>query len=286
MLKRPLSSFVVGGVLALIFAVGIAAVLGALSVRLNYRHVIVDVFNVDDIARVEVNCQVALVVDAEDGAGRVDLGYLKESAEITFSVYNVGGDAAWGFRGTSNDDLFFGTRSGAAGGVGYPAEERAVVMVKSFLATGSPQGVAGCRSPGLVSPALRSKYRNLTANQGRAETEVPPQEWSKARPGLALVSSAGEAAPWVLGLIGFIAALATRSIRNRLWGRWQFGGVLGVISLLFGVWLAFSWEGLLVLGELLGVLLLLGAAGVHLGTGLRELWRQDLAKGALPPKSP
>lgn len=278
MLERPLSSFLAGAALLLVLVLGVAAALVAISVRQNYNHVVVDLFNVNDLARVTVNCRVALVVDAEGHSGRADLGYLPDDSVITFSVYNDAGGAAWGFRGSSDGEVFFRNQAGHAGGVGFPADEKAIVLSRSFLATGSSQGVEGCDPPGIVAPGLRRSYRQLPEAEGAQKGSEPPPAWKEARPGLGLISAMGAAAPAVMAVLGVISALLTPAIRNRLWGKWQVGGVIGSIALLFALWEKFGWEGLLVLGEMLGIVFLVATMSVQFGTGLRELWREDLSR--------
>lgn len=278
MLSRPLSSFLAGAALLLVLVLGVAAALVAISVRQNYNHVIVDLFNVNDLTRVTVNCRVALLVDAEDHSGHVDLGYLSGDSVITFSVYNDAGGAAWGFRGSSDGEVFFKNEAGHAGGVGLPADEKAVVLSRSFLATGSSQGVEGCDPPGIVAPRLRHSYRQLPEAREAPNGSEPPPAWKEARPGLGLISTLGAVAPPLMAVLGAIAALLTPAIRNRLWGKWQVGGVIGAVALLFTLWEKFGWEGLLVLGEMLGIVLLVATMSVQFGTGLRELWREDLSR--------
>jgi hypothetical protein len=277
-LKRPLFSFLIGSFLLLVLVLGGLAIVAALNVRQNYDHVVVEVFNVDDIVRVSVDCQVALVVKAEEGEGRVDLGYLEDDDEISFSVYNVTGGAAWGIRVLSDGNPILRRHRGNADAFGIRAAQRAIVEAKSISAAGSFHGTEGCDAPLNVAPALRHRYRDLATVEGSRSAGEPKKEWEEARSAFGAVLAAADLSPIVVALLGAVAALATPSIRGRLWGRWQFGGVVAVVALLFEVWDKFGWEGIGYLAEIVGVLALVLAICVHFGNGLYELVREKLAR--------
>jgi hypothetical protein len=222
---------VAGGLLAIIFLVGIALIAGHRYVVDNYEHAVVHLYNVNDVATVSVNCRVAQAVSRKHGA-TVDLGYLDDTDAIYISTFNRGHGAAWGFNLEIDGKRVAGGSRGAAASAGFEAPEQSVVMAKGFEANGKPLGTVGCAGPLMVSPRIRQYSRVPEASP---VGKHPLPRWDPPTFPYALIDKIGGWAPLVLAALGFLVGVALREVRSFVRERWEWNFFLGLAAFLLAL---------------------------------------------------
>jgi hypothetical protein len=197
----------------------------------NYEHVVVRIYNVNDLSTVSVNCRVVQAVP-RGRAAVVDLGWLDDADDIYISTFNKRHGAAWGYRLEIDGHREQGGRRGAANSAGFEAPEHSVIMAQGFEASGEELGTVGCAAPLTVSAELKEYNRVPEAS---SPGEHPPQHWSPPTFPFALIDAIGGWAPLALALLGFLAAASRREVRDFVRDRWQWGFVVGVAALLIAL---------------------------------------------------
>jgi hypothetical protein len=260
-------SLLIGMGLLAVLALGFVMLAASWHIDRAYRHLVVEVNNINDIGRVNVDCQRAATVSADEGPRTIDLGYLSPDDRVALSAFNEIGDSAWGFRVISNGRTVFDQERGRARAAGFPAEEHAVVMAKSITADGDMLGTIGCDPPLVVSPDLTSY--SLSPDDGVVtEKKGVRQPWQAPKYPYALIKAV---AAWVLpllALIGFVAAAATPGVRTRLRRYWKISLAITATGLLLTLRREFGLDGLILSIEMLGGAALLFAAAVNIWVGL------------------
>ncbi len=255
------------GLLA-VFTLGMLVLVAAWHIDRAYRHVVIEVYNVNDVARVNVDCHRAMTVSADDGPQTIDLGYLSPDDRIALSAFNEIGDASWGFRVVSNGRTVFDKERGRARAAGFPAAEYAVVMAKSITADGDMLGTIGCDPPLVVSPDLVS-YRRSADNLTVSREQGVRQPWQPPASPYALMETMADWSLPLLGLIGLAVALVTPEVRALVRRHWKISLAIAILGLLLNLWQQFGLDGLVLSVELFGgVALLLFAAAVNIWVGL------------------
>lgn len=270
-MDRRRRSLIFGGALLGVFAVGMLLLAAAWHIDRAYRHVVVEVHNVNDVGWVNVNCQRVVSVSSDDSPRTIDLGYLSPDDRVSLSGFNEIGDAAWGFRVISNGHTVFDRERGRAQAAGFPADEHAVVMAESLTADGDMLGMIGCDPLLLVSPELVSYQRSPDNPAGDGEEGVREQ-WRSPDFPYALIEGVADWVLPVLALIGFAVALATPEVRALVRRHWKISLIslaIALAGLLLNLWRQFGLDGLILSVELFGgVGLLLFAAVVNIWVGL------------------
>ncbi len=277
MLKGLQPRLALGIILALALVTGLFVTVAGWYVRQDYRHVRVALSDIDDIAKVAVNCRTALIVGARRGKGEIDLGLLSTDDAVTVSVFNKNGDADWWIHATSNDKDVLSMHSPQASATSIGDDEHTVVMVQSFTAGGRILGPTGCSRPLLVSSHLadyRQSPDSLRPNQPHG---VQAGLWPHL-PVLTVIEESATAAFALTALLGFVVALTAPGLWPWIRGRWHYGFVVGLLGLLLGLYGTLGPEATLKSIELIGVALLATMAFVHVRAGR--------AAGDLDPPSP
>lgn len=252
----------VGGGLVGLLVLAIAALLANWHVERAYRHVVVEVFNVNDVVRVSVNCERALAVPASAGPERIDLGWLSPDDRVSISDFNETGNAAWGVRIISNGEVEFEQQRGQANLAGFRAGEYAVVMAQSFTAAGDPLGAIGCGPPLLV--AGLPNYQRSPDDHKVETTDGARDRWQSPTFPFALIGFSADWSLLVLAVAGFVAAIGVAQVRDLIRRHWRLSLLVAFLNLIFNLWRQFGVEGLLLCGEGVGVILLLLTAVVAL----------------------
>jgi hypothetical protein len=234
--------------LLLAFTVGVASIVARAYVIHSYKHVVVRIFNVNDVARLSVNCHMAKVV-MSSRATDVDLGWLDPGDDIYLSAFNRDGGAAWGFRIEINGERLVGGRHGSADSVGLDAHERSLVMARGYGANGKALGTVGCSAPLTVSPHL-TEYRRVPEATKAGGGRLP--RWDPPRFPFAQLDVIGRWAPLAMSILGFLAAILNPCLRGFVRKRWEWGFV---IFLVLGV-SALGLGALLLTLQLTGIALL------------------------------
>lgn len=231
MIAESTGAKLVAVVLLGLFLLAAAALIADWYVGVAYRHVVVNVSNVDDTARVDVNCRRALSLVAGEGAETVDLGWLRPEDRVYLSDYNERGAAAWGFE-VSNGKVVRRYSDGHAGVTGQGADPYGVAMAQLVTAEGDRIGTVGCDPPGLVSSSLQNYQQSPDALQVSRRDEEAPL-WDPPRFPFALIEGLAGLLPLPLAAIGW--AVAFLVVRRRGWAARHYGAVLTVLGLVLGV---------------------------------------------------
>lgn len=245
-----------------------------------YRHVVVEAFNINDVARISVNCQRAETVEASPGKERVDLGWLDPDDRVSISTYNESGDAAWGYRiliSGHAKPAFEGSR-GQADAAGFPADEFSVVMAKSFTAGGDPLGTVGC-DQALEADGLPG-YVKLPDDTDVQTVDGVRELWQPRTSPFAAIEAAATLALPLMALAGFIAAASTAGVRRLIRAHWQVSLAIAIVGLLFNFLQSYGLDGLLLFVEGGGVVLLLFSALVSVCPHTASRCQSDSSKPA------
>jgi hypothetical protein len=224
-----------------------------------YRHVVVEVSNVDDTARVDVNCRRALSLAAGEGAKTVDLGWLGPEDRIYLSQYNERGGAAWGFK-VSNGEVVLNFSDGHAGVTGHGAGPYGIAMAKLVTANGDEIGTVGCAPPVLVSDSVVAYQQSPDMRAVLKRDEEAPL-WDPPRFPYALIENLADLVP-LFALAGFIAAVSIARVRALIRRHRAISGAVGLLQLLLGLTTSTGSQVLLVWFLGIGLILLLVSAVV------------------------
>jgi hypothetical protein len=252
------ANVVVGVALLLVLVAGLGLIAAGWHIRQTYRHVVVEMSNLDDSGQVAVNCQLAGEVGPRPNYARVDLGWLDPNDRVYLSSRNELGDAAWGFVAESNGRKFFDGHRGDAGTAGIPADDHAVTMAEGFTAAGDPLGTVGCQPPLGVSPTL-AKYRQADDDADVAWAQQSTPQWSARTFPFAAIDGASRWALAVLAVVGIAAAAATPSLRHWIREHWKIGGLIAIVGIALELRALLGTGGVLVVVQLIGVALLIAA---------------------------
>lgn len=229
-------------------------------VQAAYRHVEVEVSNVDGTARIDVNCRRALTVGAGEDPQRVDLGWLGPGDRVYLSEYNERGAAAWGFTVIVNGEAIPEFKSQAGLG-GEGTGPYGVAMAQLVTASGERIGTVGCGLPGLVSTSL-ANYQQAPEMRAMLDHGEAPPLWDPPRSPFALIEGLADLLP-LFAVFGFIAAISMARVRDLVFGHRIISGAVGGLNLLIGLGLTSSSGSELFWFWLEGIgLILLLVAGV------------------------
>jgi hypothetical protein len=292
MLMGPGSRLALGSILGLALLAGLFVTVAGWYADQDYRHVRVALSDIDDIAKVAVNCRTAFVVGASQGKGEVDLGLLSTDDAVTVSVFNKGGDADWRIHATSNGKGILSMESPQASAAEFGADEHTVVMVQSFTAGGRSLGPTGCARPLLVSSRLVDYRQSPEAMQSSQPGGNQAGSWPRM-PVLTTIEKTAPNTLVAIALLGFGATLAAPGLLPWIRKRWQHGFVVGLLGLVVGLLglvvalyghpgLDASLEGT----EAVGVALLAIMAYIHARAGLRGLRAAKDSAPQTPEGSP
>jgi hypothetical protein len=240
-----------------LFLFGVVVLIADWYVGAAYRHVVVDVSNVDDRARIDVNCRRALSLAAGEGTRSVDLGWLGPEDRIYLSEYNERGGAAWGFR-VSNGRVVRSFGDGHAGVTGQGAAPFGVAMAELLTANGDRIGMVGCSPPGLVTDLVAGYQQSPDARVVSKREEEAPL-WDPPRFPFALIEGLASLVP-VLALIGFLAAASIARVRDLIRRHRVASGAFAVLNLLISLTKDPGPQALLLWFEIIGMALLLVSA--------------------------
>lgn len=264
MLNERRSGIAVGLLLLTIGLLGLA-IAGSREVVLGTQpHVVVDIYNVDGTVQVSVNCSQAVVVTTGE-ASELDLGFMPSDDRIFISTISRDRHPAWGFRISSNGNVFEEEKRGHAKTPLAPSTEAdAVVFAKAFTAAGEYLAPIGCQESGVVSKSdvpgyVQSPDDAKVAMANAEESPFQPRHFPYGQ-----IDTLGRWSLPAIAVLGAIAALATPSIRRLAWS--HKGGLatgalailgaglfrvtaLPTILMLTGTLVLFVVAGLLILGE-------------------------------------
>jgi hypothetical protein len=240
-----------------LFLFAVAVLIADWYVGAAYRHVVVEVSNVDDIARVDVNCERALSLAADEGTGTADLGWLDPEDRVYLSEYNKRGGAAWGFRVTGGKEVV-SYNHGHAGVTGQGAGAYGVGMAKLLTANGNRIGTIGCSPPGLVADSVVSYQQSPDARMVSKQAGEAPL-WDPPRFPFALIAGLADLMP-LFALTGFIVVASIARVRKLIRRHWRISLFVGALNLLRGILTGGGPEALLICFEGIGLILLLVSA--------------------------
>lgn len=250
-----------------LFLFAVAVLIADWYVGAAYRHVVVEVSNVDDTARVDVNCKRALSLAADEGTRTADLGWLDPEDRVYLSEYNQRGGAAWGFIVTGGKEVVR-YNHGHAGVTGQGAGAYGVAMAKLLTANGDRVGTVGCSPPELVADSLPSYQQSPDARMVSQQREEAPL-WDPPRFPFALIEGLAGLMP-VFALVGFVAVASIARVRSLIGRHWRISLFVGALNLLRGLLAGVGPEAMLICFEGIGLILLLVSAAVvvwpHTGT--------------------
>ncbi len=262
------AKLVAASLLAL-FLLTVAVLLADWYVGAAYRHVVIEVSNVDDTARIDVNCRRVLVLDAGEGTETADLGWLRPQDRVYVSEYNERGGAAWGFKVMINGEEKHDFSDGHAGMTGQGAGPYGVAMAEAITADGVHLGTLGCaQHDHLVSDSLVDYQQapEMVAMEDRGEE---PPDWDAPRFPQAQIEDVAVPLAVIVATFGVVLALCTARVR-RLIRRHRFiSFAFGALNLFLGLTQGVGLEALLFWYVGVGLLLLLvsGVVAVWPHTG-------------------
>ena len=215
-----------------LFILAMAILLAHWYVKTTHRHVGVEISNVDDIARVDIDCRRALVLSGE-GSKYADLGWLAPGDRIYLSDYNKRGAAAWTYTLTI-DGVEHTFSSGHAGVTGRVAESYSTAFALLVTANGAQIGSIGCDPPSLVSSSVKNYQQSPDAAAVSKQKEAAPL-WHPSRFPFALIEDLTDLMP-VFAAAGWIAAISTACVRRRITNP----RLIGAVATAFGLFVALT----------------------------------------------
>ena len=242
-----------------LFLFAVAVLIADWYVGSAYRHVVVEVSNVDDTARIDVNCRRALSLAAGEGTKSVDLGWLGPGDRIYLSEYNERGGAAWGFK-VSNGEVVRNYSDGHAGVTGPGAGPYGVAMAQLVTADGDRIGTVGCAPPALVSDSV-TNYQQAPDMRAVLKRDEEAPLWDPPRFPYALIEDLADLVP-LFALVGFAAAASIARVRSLIRRHRVISVAVGALNLCLGLTTSAGSEVLLVWFEGIGLTLLLVSAVV------------------------
>ncbi len=264
MLSSPGRRIAIGSLLIAIILAGLALTVGRAHLRQTHRHVVVEVSNVDGIAQVFIDCNLALRVQTGE-SWSFDLGWLEPDDDIYLSTTSLDGTPAWGFHGTSNGEPLFNKRGGDAELARYAAEAHGVVFARAFSASGEDLGTIGCQPPGIVTI---EGYALSPDDEEVARVDAADSSYRQENRLYDWIDVLGKWSLAVLALAGVAAAAATPLIRRIAWA--HKGRVAGGGLALIGAG-AFALDSLPTIITAAGLLLLLAVAALLLLEGAADI---------------
>jgi hypothetical protein len=237
MLSRPRLRIALGVVLFSILALGVGFAVGRTLIRHTHRHVVIDVFNVNSIAQIFVNCRQAARVRRDEPGATIDLGWLTPEDRVFLSATSRDPHPAFGFLASSNGRTFAEDSRGDSEILGFPAEPNAVVFAKAYLAGGTPLGQIGCQPPAVVAVP---DYIESSDETGISRVKGNERPYRSPKTPYDQIDSIGDWSLIPLAVIGVSAAIAIGPARRLAWmHRKWVGGAIGLLTglaaLFFGV---------------------------------------------------
>ena len=233
MLSRPQSLIAVGIVLSAIAVLGLAFTAGRALIRQTHRHVEVEVFNVNSIVQIFVNCHQAGAVGRGEPGATFDLGWPQSDDRIFLSASSRDGNPSWGFRARSNGTVFFKGMRGHAEVLGFPAEPNAVVFAKAFSAKGDYLGKIGCQPSGVAAVPGYAQSPD-DAEVAAVEGVEPP--YRPPRGPYDQIDAIGQWSLTALAVLGVAAAIGIGPVRRLAWSHRKLAGTaLGLLAAVAGL---------------------------------------------------
>lgn len=255
---------VAGIALALVLAVGLALIVASRYATENYKHVLVHLYNVNDISTVSVDCRVAGTVTLGHSAS-VDLGWLRTTDHVYISTFNRGHGASWGYGLDIDGARIAGASRGGSYAAGIQASEQSVVMAKGFEASGKSLGTVGCAGPLIVSPRL-VEYSRVPEASPIGQRPLP--HWQPRTFPFALLDDLGPWMPLILACLGVVAGATRKEMRDFIRERWEWSFVMALVALFVTVGFSLGWGFVLSLVETAGTVLIPLTAFLCLREGL------------------
>lgn len=260
---------ILGGALLLLAALGIGCAIGRPVIHSGHRHVSIEVFNVNSIVQVFVNCHQAGHVDRRQAEATLDLGWLKPADRVFLSATSRDRRPSYGFRGLSNERTFVDEQRGNVETLGFAAEPDAVVFAEAYLADGTYLGHVGCQSPAVADVP---GYTQSPADGDVPEVRGDKPSYDSLRSPFDQIYAAGDWSLLALGALGIVTALAIGPVRRLIWRHRDAAGAIGVLAALIALFFGdLGPAALRTAVEIGGTSLLVAVAIALLAPGL---WRR------------
>ena len=269
MLSRSRARIAIGSVLLAIILLGAALSAGRTVIRQTHRHVVVEVFNLNSVVQVFVNCRQAGVLGREQAGGTFDLGWLEPDDRVFLSATSRDDSPSYGFTVFSNGAKVFQKSRGDAEVLGFPAEANAVVFAEALSAGGAALGQIGCQPAAVVAIPnyVRSGDDQEVPRIKGAEPAYEPPRSTFDR-----IDAAGRWSLIPLAILGLALAAGIAPIRKLIVSHWKLAGsALASLATIAGLFLGVLGAPALVTTLTLGGTLLLFAVALLLL--LPVLWR-------------